>query len=196
VRAAAEAVTPIVSAIGHEADRPLLDDVADLRASTPTDAAKRVVPDVAEELTRVQQARIRIGTRLTHMITHEIDRIGHLRTRPVLASAGWIVDSRAQELTRYVARGVELVERRADRETTRIAELRGQLRALSPQATLDRGYAIVQNAAGHVITSPAEAPAGAAVRVTVAGGAFAATAGDPLPSPAGDPDPAAAQRDK
>ncbi|MGH1526152.1 exodeoxyribonuclease VII large subunit [Leifsonia sp. L25] len=195
VRAAAEAATPIVSAIGHEADRPLLDDVADLRASTPTDAAKRVVPDVAEELARVQQARTRIGTRLTHMITHEIDRIGHLRTRPALASSTWIVDSRAQELTRYVARGVELVERRVDRESTRIAELRGQLRALSPQATLDRGYAIVQNDAGHVVTAPAEAPAGSAVRVTVAGGAFAATAGGRLPSPAVS-DPAAAQRDK
>jgi exodeoxyribonuclease VII large subunit len=184
VRAAAEAVTPIVSAIGHEADRPLLDEVADLRASTPTDAAKRVVPDVAEELARVQQARARIGMRVTHMIAHEIDRIGHLRTRPVLASSSWIVDSRAQELTRYVARGAELMERCVDRETTRVAELRGQLRALSPQATLDRGYAIVQNDAGHVVSSPAEAPAGSALRVTVSDGAFAATAGEPLDSPA------------
>ncbi len=211
VRAAAESSTPIVSAIGHEADRPLLDDVADLRASTPTDAAKRVVPDVAEELARVQQARSRIGMRLTHLLNHEIDRIGHLRTRPALASSGWIIDSRAQELTRQVARGAELVERLADRETTRIADLRGRLRALSPQGTLDRGYAIVQNAAGHVVGSPGEAPEGAVVRVTVAGGAFAATAGERLASPAteghGDPgddrrtdrtgtDPAAAQRDK
>ncbi|WP_348790184.1 exodeoxyribonuclease VII large subunit [Leifsonia sp. NPDC080035] len=191
VRAAAAAVTPIVSAIGHEADRPLLDDVADLRASTPTDAAKRVVPDVAEELARVQQARARIGTRLTHAIAHEIDRIGHLRTRPVLASSSWIVDSRAQELTRYVARGVELVERCVEKETTRVAELRGQLRALSPQATLDRGYAIVQTAAGHVVTAPAEAPAGSDLRVTVSGGAFAATAGDEVASPA---HPAAEER--
>lgn len=186
VRAAAGAATPIVSAIGHEADRPLLDDVADLRASTPTDAAKRVVPDVAEELARVHQTRSRIGSRLTHMLTHEIDRIGHLRTRPALASSTWIVDSRAQELTRYVARGVELVERLAEREATRIAELRGQLRALSPQGTLDRGYAIVQSGAEHVVTAPDEAAPGTLLRVTVAGGAFAATAGDPLPSPAHD----------
>ena len=187
VRAAAAALTPIVSAIGHEADRPLLDEVADLRASTPTDAAKRVVPDVAEELARVQQARARIGMRVTHLIAHEIDRIGHLRTRPVLASPGWIVDARAQELTRYVSRGTELVGRRVDRETTRVAELRGQLRALSPQGTLDRGYAIVQTAAGHVVTEPAEAPAGTALRLTVSGGSLAATAGDELPSPAVPP---------
>lgn len=187
VRAAAAALTPIVSAIGHEADRPLLDEVADLRASTPTDAAKRVVPDVAEELARVQQARARIGMRVTHLIAHEIDRIGHLRTRPVLASPGWIVDARAQELTRYVSRGTELVGRRVDRETTRVAELRGQLRALSPQGTLDRGYAIVQTAAGYVVTEPAEAPEGTALRLTVSGGSLAATAGDELPSPAVPP---------
>lgn len=184
VRAAAAASTPIVSAIGHEADRPLLDEVADLRASTPTDAAKRVVPDVAEELARVHQARARIGARLTHMIRNEVDRIGHLRSRPALASSTWIVDSRAQELTRYVARGVELVERGVERETARIAELRGHLRALSPQATLDRGYAIVQNGDGHVVSAPAQAVPGSALRVTVSGGAFAATAGEELPSPA------------
>lgn len=190
VRAAAAAVTPIVSAIGHEADRPLLDEVADLRASTPTDAAKRVVPDVAEELARVQQARARIGMRVTHMIAAEIDRIGHLRTRPLLASSSWIVDSRSEELTRFVARGAELVERRVDREATRVAELRGQLRALSPQGTLDRGYAIVQLASGHVVTAPEEMPSGTGLRLTVSGGAVAATAGDPIPSPAGHPDAA------
>jgi exodeoxyribonuclease VII large subunit len=176
VRAAAAATTPIVSAIGHEADRPLLDEVADLRASTPTDAAKRVVPDVAEEIVRVHQARARMGMRLTHLIAAEIDRIGHLRSRPSLASASWIVDSRAQELTRYVARGAELIERAIDRENIRTAELRGQLRALSPQGTLDRGYAIAQLAGGAVLRSPSEAPDGTALKITVAGGSLAAVA--------------------
>lgn len=184
VRAAAGLSTPLVSAIGHEADRPLLDEVADLRASTPTDAAKRVVPDVAEELVRVHQARARIGTRLTHIIRHEIDRIGNLRSRPALASGSWIVDSRAEDLTRFVARGAELVQRCVDHEAARVAELGGQLRALSPQATLERGYAIVQNAAGRVVAAPEEAPAGTELRITVSGGALAATAGKALPSPA------------
>ena len=98
VRAAAAASTPIVSAIGHEADRPLLDEVADLRASTPTDAAKRVVPDVSDELLRVQQARVRITGRLTQLVSTEIDRISQLRSRPALASSSWMVDSRAEEL--------------------------------------------------------------------------------------------------
>ena len=103
VRTAAACVTPLVSAIGHEADRPLLDEVADLRASTPTDAAKRVVPDVAEELARVQQARARIGSRVTSMVTHEIERLGGIRSRPVLADPGWVVTQRSEELTRWVA---------------------------------------------------------------------------------------------
>lgn len=174
VRAAAAASTPIVSAIGHEADRPLLDEVADLRASTPTDAAKRVVPDVNEELVRVEQARARLGMRLQAILSREIDRIGHLRSRPALAETSWIVDRRAEDLTRWVARGAELVERTIDRQTHRVAELRGHLRALSPQATLDRGYAIVQGADGHVVRSPAGAPDGAEVTVTLAEGAFAA----------------------
>src|SRR6185312_3733225 len=119
VRAAAASGTPIVSAIGHEADRPLLDEVADLRASTPTDAAKRVVPDVAEERDRVQQARARLGMRVTRLIAMEIDRLEQLRSRPVLASSAWLVDSRAEELSRYVGRGVELMDQLIEKSVAR-----------------------------------------------------------------------------
>ena len=175
VRAAAECSTPLVSAIGHENDRPLLDDVADLRASTPTDAAKRVVPDVAEELTRVQQARSRIATRMTGLLTTEIDRIGQLRTRPALASATWIVDVRSEDLTRYVARGAELVDRLIERAGTSVAELTGQLRALSPQRTLDRGYAIAQVPGGGVLRRAADAVAGTPLLLTLADGSVGTT---------------------
>ncbi|GAA4052426.1 exodeoxyribonuclease VII large subunit [Agromyces indicus] len=175
VRAAAEATTPIVSAIGHEADRPLLDDVADLRASTPTDAAKRVVPDVAEELIRVEQARARLRMRVTTLVSHEIDRLGHLRSRPALADPGWIVDRRAEDVTRWVARGTELAERAIERAGVRVAELRSQLRALSPLATLQRGYAIVQREHDGVLTRPDQAPEGTALRITLAEGRLGAT---------------------
>ncbi|MCU1405640.1 MAG: exodeoxyribonuclease large subunit [Glaciihabitans sp.] len=180
VRTASACVTPIVSAIGHEADRPLLDDVADLRASTPTDAAKRVVPDVAEELNRVQQARARIGGRVTTLIMTEIDRLEQLRSRPVLANSSWLVDTRAEELTRYVARGAELVERLLERSGTRIVELTAQLRALSPQRTLQRGYAIAQLPSGFALRSSADAPNGTPLLLTVADGKVAAiSAGTP-----------------
>jgi exodeoxyribonuclease VII large subunit len=179
VRAAAACVTPLVSAIGHEADRPLLVEVADLRASTPTDAAKRVVPDVAEELVRVQQARTRLSTRLTGLIAHEIDRIGQLRTRPVLASGSWIIDSRAEELTRHVARGAELTIRSIERAETTTRELATRLRSLSPQSTLDRGYAIVQASDGAILSTQAQAPRGTALTVTLADGVVDAVSSGP-----------------
>ena len=186
LRAAAACTTPLVSAIGHEADRPLLDDVADLRASTPTDAAKRVVPDVSDELNRVQQARARLSSRLTGILAHEVDRIGQLRSRPVLSTPTWIIDSRSEDLTRYVARGAELVDRAVERAGAVIVDLRSQLRALSPQGTLDRGYAIVQLEGGQVVRSPGEAPPQTELLLTLARGALTATAGaaasDPTPS--------------
>jgi exodeoxyribonuclease VII large subunit len=179
VRAAAACVTPLVSAIGHEADRPLLDEVADLRASTPTDAAKRVVPDIADELVRVQQARTRLSMRLTGLITHEIDRIGQLRTRPALASGNWIVESRAEELTRYVARGAELITRSIERAETTTRDLATRLRSLSPQSTLDRGYAIVQASDGAILRAQAQAPDGTRLTVTLADGALDAVSSGP-----------------
>jgi exodeoxyribonuclease VII large subunit len=175
VRAAAEAVTPLVSAIGHEADRPLLDDVADLRASTPTDAAKRVVPDVAEELNNVRQARARIGARMTGMISTEIDRLEQLRSRPVLAGSAWLVDSRAEELSRYVGRGQELVQLMIERSAARVDDLRSQLRALSPQGTLNRGYSIAQLPDGSVLRRQADAPAGTRLLLTLADGSVHST---------------------
>ncbi|MDQ1597232.1 MAG: exodeoxyribonuclease large subunit [Microbacteriaceae bacterium] len=170
VRTAAACVTPIVSAIGHEADRPLLDDVADLRASTPTDAAKRVVPDVAEELTRVQQARARIGTRMTARLRIEIDRLEQLRSRPVVANPQWLIDSRAEELGRYVQRSNELIERLVEHSLIRVGDLRSHLRALSPQRTLDRGYAIAQLPDGRVLRSAREAVVGTPLLLTLADG--------------------------
>ncbi len=178
VRTAAACEKPIVSAIGHEADRPLLDEVADLRASTPTDAAKRVVPDVAEELSRVQQARARIGMRVTNRITTEMDRLEQLRSRPVLANPGSLIDIRAEELTRYVSRGSELVLRMVEACTNRTAELAAQLRSLSPQRTLDRGYAIAQLPDGRALRAAKDAPVGTPLLLTVADGRLTAVVDD------------------
>ena len=180
VRAAAMATTPIVSAIGHEADRPLLDEVADLRASTPTDAAKRVVPDVGEELAGLDQARARLSGRLGQLLAHEADRIAQLRGRPVLAQPMRIVDERADELVRWAARGAELADRAIEDRARSLAETRARLAALSPEATLDRGYAIAQlvgpeGTVGAVLRDPADAPEGTGIRVALAGGRIAAT---------------------
>ena len=175
VRAAAACTTPIVSAIGHEADRPLLDEVADLRASTPTDAAKRVVPDVAEELSRVQQARSGMRLRVTQRIGTEVDRLEALRSRPVLANPVSMIDTRADELGRDVSRSRELIELRIERSHRGVTELTSQLRALSPRRTLERGYAIAQLPDGTALRDASSAPAGTPLLLTVAVGTVAAT---------------------
>ncbi|TXK19565.1 exodeoxyribonuclease VII large subunit [Homoserinibacter sp. GY 40078] len=175
VRTAAECTTPLVSAIGHEADSPLLDLVADLRASTPTDAAKRVVPDVAEEFARVQQARGRMAMRMASLVGGEIDRVEALRSRPVLADPQTIVSSRRDDLIRLVDRGSQLAQLGLERAENRTRELASQLRALSPQRTLDRGYAVVRT--GDAIVRDAAAVAsGEALHIRLSSGELTATA--------------------
>lgn len=175
VRAVAAASTPIVSAIGHENDHPLLDDVADLRASTPTDAAKRVVPDVGEQRALIAQLRSRATTRLSQRIAHDIAQLEQLRSRPVLRSPEPIIEQRAQEIFLLSARSRDALTRGIDSGGRRTAELRASLRALSPAATLARGYAIAQRADGTIVRDSADAPAGTAVTVTVERGSFRAT---------------------
>jgi exodeoxyribonuclease VII large subunit len=179
LRAAAAATTAIVSAIGHEADRPLLDEVADLRASTPTDAAKRVVPDVGEQLAIVDEARSRISSRVGQLLAHETDRLTQLRGRPVLSRPERLIDERAEELVRWIARGTELADRAVIDRTRSLAEARARLTALSPRATLERGYAIAQlvndeGAASTVLSDSADAPSGTQILVTLAAGRLAA----------------------
>ncbi len=175
IRAVAACTTPIVSAIGHEADRPLLDDVADLRASTPTDAAKRVVPDVTEELAGVEQARARMRSRITTRVSTEIQSLAQLRSRPVLVSGEWIVGTRADDLSRWMARGGELLELKLERAERSVTDLTAQLRALSPKRTLERGYAIAQLPDGRALRTTTDAAPGTRIRLTVADGVVRTT---------------------
>ncbi len=174
VRVAAACRTPLVSAIGHHLDSPLLDLVADLRASTPTDAAKRIVPDVSEERARLSQARLRARAALTARLTREQTGLDHWRSRPVLLNPTTLVDlheSRLTVLRDHARRSLHtaLVHGRAE-----VAGLAAQVRALSPAATLDRGYAVVRRADGHVVRDPAEVAADDPLRIRVALGELAA----------------------
>ncbi|MFT3799567.1 exodeoxyribonuclease VII large subunit [Microbacterium sp.] len=174
LRAVAAASTPVVSAIGHENDHPLLDDVADVRASTPTDAAKRVVPDVAEQRALVEQLRSRARSRLTQRIGHDIAQLEQLRTRPVLRDPESLLTARAHELWTLTSRGRDAAWRPVDAADRQSAQLRASLRALSPGATLARGYAIAHIGDGVIVRDAGQAPAGTQVVVTVAEGSFAA----------------------
>lgn len=174
VRAVAAATTPVVSAIGHEADHPLLDDVADLRASTPTDAAKRVVPDVTEELERIRQARGQLRRCVDQLMTREAERLAHLRSRPVLAQPSGMVTVRQDDLVRLRNRSTMAIESAVARESDRVTHLRTHVRSLSPQNTLDRGYAVVQNENSEVVRDPSQAPPESHLSIRVAGGKFSA----------------------
>ncbi|WP_243224726.1 exodeoxyribonuclease VII large subunit [Microbacterium sp. CIAB417] len=184
VRAVAAASTPVVSAIGHENDHPLLDDVADLRASTPTDAAKRVVPDVGEQRSLIAQLSARATSRVMQRVSHDIAQLEQLRSRPVLRSPAHIVDGRAQELLLLAARGRDAVTRQLDDAGRRTGELRASLRALSPAATLARGYAIAHREGGVILRDAAEAPAGTELTLTLDRGSVAARSEGEVPEDA------------
>lgn len=175
VRRAAACKVPVVSAIGHEADRPLLDEVADLRASTPTDAAKRVVPDVAAEREMISDARTRLRRRLDSLVTGEFERLQLFRQRPVMANPVTVVDAHAEDIVRLVQRGVDRTDAILERAMSDVTRLRASMRALSPLATLERGYAIVHTEDGSVVSDPESVSAGQSIDIRVKGGHIPAT---------------------
>ena len=174
VRAVAACRTPVVSAIGHETDTPLLDLVADYRASTPTDAAKRIVPDVAEERAKVQQARTRTRGAVMHLLRRESDALHAVRSRPALARPEALVAGHLRHVTELRRDAWRTLDDRVRAGRGTVRQLEAQVRALSPAATLARGYAVVQRADDAVVRSPDDVAVGEAVRIRVAEGEFQA----------------------
>ncbi|WP_433613601.1 exodeoxyribonuclease VII large subunit [Dactylosporangium sp. CA-139114] len=170
--------TPVVSAIGHETDVPLVDFVADLRASTPTDAAKRIVPDLGDEVRLIGQAKQRLDRALRGLLDREQHRLDALRSRPSIARPLSMVDTRAAEVSALRARATRNLVHRLDRAGTELEHTLARLRTLSPSATLQRGYAIVQRADGAVVRAPDEVTGGERLRVRLAEGELAATVTD------------------
>ncbi|MEE4543514.1 exodeoxyribonuclease VII large subunit [Streptomyces sp. V4-01] len=182
IRAVAQCRTPVVSAIGHEPDTPLLDLVADLRASTPTDAAKRVVPDVREELARVRQVRERALRVVRGLLDREERGLAAALSRPSLAAPYGMVDERAAEVADRVDRARRSLRHALDRADSDLAHTLARVVALSPAATLSRGYAVLQRAAdGAVVRSAQDVRPGDALRARVAEGGFPVRVGAPDP---------------
>lgn len=172
VRLVADASTPIVSAIGHEVDTPLLDLVADVRASTPTDAAKRVVPDIQAEVDQLTLGRTRLRGAIRARLEREQSTLDAIRSRPVLENPASILAGRSDEIRSHISLARTLIGSRLDRARDQIDHLGRQVRSLSPLATLERGYAVVQSARGAVIRSPEDSTVGEPLSVRVAGGRF------------------------
>ena len=175
VRLAASCQTPIVSAIGHEKDAPLLDLVADYRASTPTDAAKKVVPDIQEEILMISKLRDRMFKTLLATLELEMNQIAQLRSRPVMKDPGVIVSVRSDEMKSLRDRSLRGFAALLDIERKEIKGIRDQLRSLSPQSTLDRGYAVVRTATGEVLRDAKKVKLGTALHIRVAKGETTAT---------------------
>lgn len=175
VRAAAAAETPIISAIGHEADHPVLDDVADLRASTPTDAAKRVVPDVSEERQRIAEALSRMEMRVKGYVETQLELLSHLKSRPVLASPYTYIDEQQKDLSQTFNDIIASIRTSLDRELGEHNTKTGVLRSLSPQGTLDRGYSVVRDGEGHVVQDSKNLKPGTRLKIRLAKGEIEAT---------------------
>ena len=175
VRLAASCETPIVSAIGHEKDSPLLDLVADYRASTPTDAAKRVVPDISEEIAMIEQMRDRARRTLINRIDLEVTRITNLRNRPVMKDPHVLITSRAEIITGLRDRSNRSFGASLKLAKEELKQIKARVRALSPQSTLDRGYSVVQLADGQIVTDPKKLKQGDELRLRLAKGETKAT---------------------
>lgn len=177
-RAVSAARTPVVSAIGHEPDSPVLDNVADLRAATPTDAAKRVVPDVAEEHALVDEARTRMAHAVGQWVARERNNLDSLRSRPVLADPRTPIKARRDELNSALSSIRREMRHVLGQETSRVAALRGQVSALGPASTLERGYSIVQvlprDGGSEVVTTIDQSPPGSQLRIRVSDGSITA----------------------
>lgn len=175
VRAVANCKTPIISAIGHENDRPLTDDVADFRASTPTDAARHVVPDVVEERRKLAQALERMNLRVVSYLESQLELVGAIRSRPILANPFTLVEDRLLAIGQLQTSLFSLLTNTLEKQDLLVSGLRGQVRALSPKLTLDRGYAVVRDTQDHVLTDPKAIKSGQKLKITLAGGDLAAT---------------------
>ena len=173
IRAVSKTATPVVSAIGHEPDSPLLDLVADLRASTPTDAAKRIVPDVREELDGVRQLRDRGLRAIRSWLDREAHALAAIRSRPALAAPVSDLQRRADEIAALVERNRRTLTHRLDRASDDLAHRLASVRALSPKATLERGYSVLQLADGTAVREVAQVAPGDLLQARVSDGRFA-----------------------
>ena len=179
VRAVAACPVPVVSAVGHEQDTPLCDLAADVRASTPTMAGKLVVPELAMVSGKLDRARDSLARSVRRTLERDAQRLTRsaerLRAAPrrALETESQRVERAHERLRRAPALAVE-------RKRAALEAAAGKLRALSPKATLNRGYAIVRTES-HIVASAAEVAPGSHIDVELAAGAFGARVEDVRP---------------
>jgi len=162
--------TPVVSAIGHENDAPLLDLVADRRASTPTDASRRIVPDLGEQRDIVAEARTRARTAVRRFVTRESEQLAAMRSRPALAAPRRALAERIEEVEVLRSRAQRAVRHRIERDRVEVQHVHARVQALSPIATMQRGYAVLQHPDDGLVRGIDEVRPGAELRVRLTDG--------------------------
>jgi exodeoxyribonuclease VII large subunit len=170
VRAIAACRTPVVTAVGHETDTTLVDHAADVRAATPTDAAHRVVPEIGEQRHLVEALRTRARAVVTGQLDAHQRWLASVRSRPVLAAPDRMLHGRADEVLALRTRARRTLVHRVEGAERDLEHARARVGALSPAATLQRGYAVVQRADGALVRDPADVGPGEPLQVRVAGG--------------------------
>ncbi|MBA2697577.1 MAG: exodeoxyribonuclease VII large subunit [Nocardioidaceae bacterium] len=184
LRAVAACRTPVVSAIGHESDRPLLDLVADLRASTPTDAARQVIPDVRDETAKIAALRERCRSIVGAYVDRERHGLAGARSRPVLAAPRRLLDQFSASIDETRDRGRRSLDHRLSRANDDIGHRLARVQTLSPLATLQRGYTVLQGPDGSVVTDASTLVVGDAVEARLARGRLTATVTTATDTPA------------
>ena len=174
VRAAAQTSTPLVSAIGHEGDAPLLDYVADYRASTPTDAARRIVPDLAQELDGLARAREGMRSAIQRRLDQERYNLDLLVSRPIFLAPAATLEPHRTFIDSALTSLRTQVERRLSSERQNILQASATLQALSPQATLERGYSMLRLPSGELVRDTSQVPKGTLVEGILAQGRLVA----------------------
>lgn len=175
--------TPVVSAIGHETDTPILDLVADVRASTPTDAAHLVVPDAAAEAQVIATGLSKLRAAITRRVLSEQQHLDALRSRPVLRDPGGALTLHAERLDDLTSRLRRGIQRVLEGEQGSLGHTLHRVRALSPQATLQRGYAVLTTDDGHTVTSIGQVKPDEIIVARLIDGDIAAAVVDVGPNP-------------
>ena len=174
VRAAAQTSTPLVSAIGHEGDAPLWDYVADYRASTPTDAARRIVPDLVQELDGLARAREGMRSAIQRRLAQERYNLDLLVSRPIFLAPAATLEPHRTFIDSALTSLRTQVERRLSSERQSILQASATLQALSPQATLERGYSMLRLPSGELVRDASQVPKGTLVEGILAQGRLVA----------------------
>ncbi|CAN5669646.1 exodeoxyribonuclease VII large subunit [soil metagenome] len=176
LRAVASCRTPVVSAIGHETDQPLLDLVADRAVSTPTDAAKQIVPDLAAETQALSDDQRRLRSLIHRRLDTEDQLMAGLPQR-LRRGVGGLIDAGQAENGRALERARGRLATLLDAGDADTAQLLARVVSLSPQAVLNRGYAVLWDSEGDLVRDSADTFDGEQLRVRVAKGEFAVVVG-------------------